>query len=163
MSGPSTIVVYQDPTPTSNVWMLMTEALNNFSSTQMSDSAVVGKTLQLETNVESTVVKEGLDESNEIAQSMNTIVTQGGWWGTDSKGNPKFYTLTTQQCQDEMSYLNTEFSQVMQENNMNQSTVNSLVQGTQTAMQMDLQGLQGLLALWSTLSSAFSFFAQLLQ
>ena len=158
----STVIV-QEPPSSSNVWMLMTQALNNFSSTQMSNSAVVGKTIQLETNVESTVVKEGLDASNSIAESMNKIVTEDGWEGTNKKGNPTWYTLGTEQCQSEMSYLNTEFSQVMQENNMNQSTVNSLVQGTQTAMQMNLQGLQGLLALWSSLSSAFSFFAQLLQ
>lgn len=146
-----------------NVMMVLESAVSNLSETQMSDSAVISKTLAIATHVESTVVQEGLDASNAIAQSMNTIVTQGGWWGTDSKGNPKFYTLTTQQCQDEMSYLNTDYSQVSQETSMNQSTVGSLVSGVQTSLQMDMQGLQGLLGMWSTISSALSFFASMLR
>lgn len=147
-----------------NIMMVLEQAVNNLSTTQLSDSAVISKTLQIATHVESTVVQEGLDASNAIAESMNTIVTQGYWvHGTTKHGGPAEWTLGTQQCQEEMSYLNTDYSQVSQETSMNQTTVGSLVSGVQTSLQMDMQGLQGLLGMWSTIASALSFFAQLLK
>lgn len=142
-----------------NVFAILTMAIVEMSNSDMSLTTVQSNGILQNTQVEAEVSKDSEDALNSISNEMNSIVQNQGWY---DKSKNKTYSLSSTQCQDEMSALNTQFSTDMQEGNMNTQMIQANLQEQESEIQMSEDALKSLSQLFNLPNQILSFVSNLI-
>ena len=166
------------PTPPSNfngslnVFAMLAQALANNSNVEMALAVVQSNGLNQDANIES-VLSAALEAAcNSINNKMQGIISNGGVWTMNGKvyiqpntksqkpGNgANFYGMSKQQTTSEMQLLNSQFSEITQEGNMNMQVVQGSMQSGQTESQLTLKAIEAMSSMFGQISSFTQFLA----
>ncbi len=164
------------PTPPSNfngslnVFAMLAQALANNSNVEMSLAVVQSNGLNQDANIESALSAALEAACNSINNKMQGIINNGGVWTMNGKtyiqsknSSPgkgaNFYGMSKQQTTSEMQLLNSQFSEITQEGNMNMQVVQGSMQSGQTESQLTMKAIEAMSSMFGQISSFTQFLA----
>lgn len=164
------------PTPPSNfdgslnVFEMLALALENNSNVEMSLAVVQSNGLNQDANIESALSASLEAACNSINNQMQEIIQNKGFWTVNGKiylqpqnqsppGKGTFYTMSSKQVQSQMQLLNSQFSEITQEGNMNMQVVQGSMQSGQTESQLTMKAIEAMSSMFGQISSFTQFLA----